>query len=327
MCGYMRGGYRYLKPYLPQWGITCLKKIFFFLCKIRYDKEIKKRSHLSIFDYRVLAQDMPLVTREYGYNAFYGLADIVKKIMHFPLNQPLDGVIEHGFCIPLDDISEIDKPPRNVYVMGKVRQEFLQRKFPNKKIYSIGPYIQYVQPFYSEYWLIEEKKRLGKTLLVFPSHSTHHVTMDFNEKKFLDEIERIRITHEYCTVLVCLYWKDVLLRLDKKFSNMGYEFVTAGHIYDPNFMPRLKSILLLADVAVGNSLGTNIGYSIACGVPYYFYDIQTNYVGDLSRGECVNDLDEETMELRRMATRYLGDYRESITVEAESFVRAYWGDW
>ena len=314
--------YLRIKPWLPTCLINAVKKIYFQVSLRIYKREVEKRKRYSVFDYVQLAEDMSLVTREYGYNAFYGTADMIKYIRQLPLDQPLDGIVEHGFCLPPDDISEVDKPKKTIYVMGSVRQKFLQKRFPDKKIYSVGPYIQYMAPFHSATWIQTHKKQMGKTLLVFPSHSTHHVSMEFCVDSLLDEIERIRKKYDFQTVLVCLYWKDILLHLDSPFSAKGYKIVTAGHIYDPQFLCRLKSIFLLADVAMGNALGTNIGYSIAMGVPYYFYDMPVQY-----RGEHVDESNKEMVAFKALIQKYLGEYRENITPEIQAFIEAYWGSW
>lgn len=320
MNGRLHRIYLMIKPCLPALFINVIKEIYFHVSLYRYKREVNKRTVYSVFDYKQLAADMPLVTREYGYNAFYGTADIVKNAMRLPLNKPLDGIVEHGFCFPPDDISEVDKPKQTIYVMGKVRQKFLQNRFPDKDIYSIGPYIQYVAPFQSAEWIKAQRKKLGKTLLVFPSHSTHHVSMDFGVDLLIEEIEKIRKGHGFKTVLVCLYWKDILLQLDNLFSSKGYRIVTAGHIYDPNFLARLKSIFLLSDVAMGNSLGTNIGYSISLGIPYYFYDLPAQYVG-----EHADESNPEMVRLKDLIQTYLGSYRENITPEAKTFITEHWG--
>lgn len=322
MNDWLHRAYLRIKPWLPIFLINIMKEIYFRVSLYQYNREVKRREKYSVFDYTLLAKDMSLVTREYGYNAFYGTADVIKHIRQLPLDRPLDGIVEHGFCFPPDDISEVDKPKKTIYVMGRVRQKFLQKRFPDKKVYSVGPYIQYVGSFQSITWIQNHKKQMGKTLLVFPSHSTHHVSMQFGVEFFIDEIERIRKKYDFQTILICLYWKDVLLHLYAPFSSKGYKIVTAGHIYDPHFLCRLKSIFLLADVAMGNALGTNIGYSIAMGVPYYFYDMPVQYIGDHA-----DESNKEMVDLKSLIQKHFGQYRENITPEMKEFIKTYWGSW
>lgn len=322
MYGWFHQRYLIMKPWIPPILIKWMKEILFPLRFFLYNREIEKRKRYSVFDYQQLAEDMPLLTREYGCNAFYGLADIIKQAMGLPPDEPVDGIIEHGLCIPQDSTVEMVDHKKNVYVMGIFRQKFLQKMFPEKKIYSIGPYIQYVDSFYSESWIQNKKRELGKTLLVFPSHSTHYSTMDFDVGLLIDEIEKVRLHNGFQSVLVCLYWKDILQHLDKRFAGHGYKFVTAGHIHDPYFLFRLKSIFLLADVAMGNTVGTNIGYSIACGVPYYLQDIPVRYTG-----EDVHEWDERQLDLWHEARACLCFYREDIPGDVAAFIVKYWGEW
>ena len=57
----------------------------------------------------------------------------------------------------------------------------------------------------------------------------------------------------------------------------GFECVTAGHIYDPFFLSRLKSIIDLATITTSNEIGTHIGYCIFMGKPHYFYNSSVEY--------------------------------------------------
>lgn len=98
----------FLKKILPKFIVSLLKNFIFTIKLYLYNKEIKKREKYSIFNYKELAKDMELVTKEYGYNSFYGLADIVKKVEGLPLNKPLDAAIEHGAIFGLW-VNEIDK--------------------------------------------------------------------------------------------------------------------------------------------------------------------------------------------------------------------------
>lgn len=322
MCEWLHRKYLIMKPWIPKFLIQYMKLIVFHVRLFFYNKEVRRRKRYSIFEYKQLAEDMPLITQEYGYNAFYGLADIVKRSMNLPLDRPFDGIIEHGLYIYQDDTHEMVDHKDVVYVMGLFRQAFLQKTFPEKRIYSIGPFIQYAESFHSEAWIQKKKKELGKTLLVFPSHSSHHVTMSFDIDAFIDKIEEIRSQYTFQSVLVCLYWKDILMHLDERFLGHGYRFVTAGHIYDPCFLHRLKSIFLLADVAMGNTIGTNIGYSIACGVPYYLQDITVTHTGEDVKERNIKELD-----LWKEGQSCLSIYREDISPETVAFVEKYWGKW
>lgn len=79
-----------LKLILPLKIQKYIKKKILFLNLLRYNLEIKKRAKYDIFEYRKLSADMNLYTKEYGYNSFYGLADIVKKNIRYITERNLE---------------------------------------------------------------------------------------------------------------------------------------------------------------------------------------------------------------------------------------------
>ncbi len=86
-----------------------------------------------------------------------------------------------------------------------------------------------------------EKPRVGKNLLVFPAHSIHYNITHFNIDKHCDKIKELG--KGFDSIRICLYWKDMLRGFDKAYSKHGFECITAGHIFDPMFLPRLKTII------------------------------------------------------------------------------------
>lgn len=286
-----------------------------------YKKEIQNRSGLSIFDYKGLAKDMPLVTRETGFSPFYGLDHIVKKIYGIPEWRNLPGRIEHGFY-PCNDISKADTDMNVIYTMSGTRKSYLEKMLPNKKIYALGPYIQYVDGMYSASDASKIKKELGKTLVVFPFHSTHHVIVGTTRnifQSFIDEINKVKAMHHFDTVLVNLYWKDILLGRDEIYLKNGYRICTAGHIYDTNFLRRLKSIIAIADMTMGNDVGTHIGYTISEGKSHYLY--YTNSFIESDDPHEGENLSEENVKFHEMVLSDMkeafGTYHENITEAAK----------
>ena len=315
-----------LKLILPLKIQKYIKKKILFLNLLRYNLEIKKRAKYDIFEYRKLSADMNLYTKEYGYNSFYGLADIVKKILGISQKEILSGAIEHGIVIG-NGLTEVDTKPDIIYAFGIRRKLFLEQMFKEKHIYSLGPYIQYVDSMYSPKELKTIKARLGKTLLVFHSHSTPHIRAQFEVNEFIQEIDRIKNTKNFQSVLVCMYWKDILNGLDEKFLKAGYKICTAGHMFDKNFLRRLKSIILLADVAIGNDIGTHLGYCIAVGRPYYLYLKLPDYVDFDNNGDFLEFNNDFFKQLLNRGVECFGCYKEYISDDDIKFVEEYWAKW
>lgn len=319
----------YLKKNLPENVIDKLKELLFFFRWCIFEYEIWRRSKIDIFNYKKLSKNMNLCTREYGFNAFYGLADILKKQLGIKKEEILIGSIEHGFDY-VNSISVIDSKPDIIYAFGNKRKEYLEKIFPNKNIYCLSPYIQYVESYYSEDEIKKLKNEFGKTLLVMPSHSIMQGSVEFEKAELLKKIEEIKLKFNFKTVIVCLYWKDVLLGNDNIYLEKGYKICTAGHLYDKNFLKRLKSIILLSDVVIGNDIGTNIGYCICLNRPFYlcYSKAKVNYNIEEDNDAFIKKRDlEYEVYMASKLNELFGHYRENITNEQIIFVRDYWGNW
>lgn len=105
-----------LKLILPLKIQKYIKKKNFISKFIEIQFRNKKESKICIFEYRKLSADMNLYTKEYGYNSFYGLADIVKKILGISQKEILSGAIEHGIVIG-NGLTEVDTKPDIIYAL------------------------------------------------------------------------------------------------------------------------------------------------------------------------------------------------------------------
>ncbi len=240
------------------------------ICRLEDEWNLARKKRASIFDYKIQACDIKQVAAN---NDFYGHAFVLKKFAWGKdhLDYVIKGSIEHGMFF--DDYiweeSEIfNNPFPTILVPRKARIKTFENK-TDKKIIPIGPIIAYTDMSVcteSE----ELKKRLKRTLVVFPSHSSHHVKVNFDEKDFYNEIERVG--KEYDTILVCLYWKDILLGRDLAYRSKGWKIVCAGHIFDKLFLYRLRLILELADCVMSNTIGDYIGQAAYLNKPVYLYN-------------------------------------------------------
>ena len=70
--------------------------------------------------------------------------------------------------------------------------------------------------------------------------------------------------------MVSIYWNDVDSDLCELFRKKGAMLASNGFRCDDNFIRRLKAIIQLSDVTLGNDLGSHIGYSIYLGKPHIF---------------------------------------------------------
>lgn len=198
----------------------------------------------------------------------YSMNHIFRNYLDFEEDFRLHVFFEHGIVYT----DNVDGPYRvHEYLPSMVASPYrvnILKNQPNfKGAYAIGPYIHYAESLLSDDQISEEKDRLGRTLLVFPSHSIDGIVKKFDYANFINKINEI--SNDFDSVRVCMYWKDVLLNNHTPYIKEGFEVVTAGHSSDYYFLPRLKSIIESSDMAMANDIGSQLGYCLYLNKPYY----------------------------------------------------------
>ena len=224
-------------------------------------------------DIKSLARERPLVTSEIlDLNDTYGHAHVLKKYANIKQEYQIKGVLEHPVML-FDQIyeGEISYPLPAHFTMSKYRFPYL-RQLTNKALFAIGPSIHYAMPLFSEQEIEEIKKALGKTLLVFIPHSAMQIIVSADHQKIISHIKEIE--KEFDNILICLGWKEVLLDVDKIYRAEGYTCVTAGHSFDLNFLPRLKSLILISSHTMSFGFGTHVGFCIHLNRPHWIVPIK-----------------------------------------------------
>lgn len=241
------------------------RRMLFSLLKLRNSRkndfllrESFRRKSISIFEYGKLAENIPV-----GY--FLPNGDIQLYGFYHTLLQyvnkkrlPYNIANEHGFIFSSfvhKHFTYYDK----ILTFSDFREKYLAKIYPSIKILKVGPYIHYAKPLLTEIYHAQLKEELGRILLVFPFHSIDGVLSDFDSEEFLAIIDEKR--KGFDTVMVCLYFKDILLGRNKKYIDKGYKVTTAGHINDAFFLNRLKSIIELSDAIISNEVGSYIAYA------------------------------------------------------------------
>lgn len=280
-------------------------------------------SPLFLEDIRVLSADRELATGElYEPNDYYGHAALLKHYAGYEPEYRIKASIEHGPTLTTYVWDkDVTAPLPAVLFPASYRQSVLQR-LTSKALFAVGSFISYAEPHVSSDVLRREKSRLGKTLVVFPYHSTHWLTAHFDVASFCATVQDM--ARDFDSVLVCLYWKDIQLGRDEAFRERGFECVTAGHMYDPLFLPRLRSILHLADVTASNQMGTHVGYSAALGVPHWFIStgLSLDNPHNVTFDPGVNhDLPPHVQEM----TKIFAERVAQVTPQQQTIIDTYWG--
>lgn len=277
---------------------------------------LKKFRRHANFDGKI-KRPSPIWTNTHIYGIWYSLFnDIVQdNIQYSP-------AIEHGLIF-YDEITEdILSTSRCAYAtFGPFRKKII-RSYIKDPIFCVGPYIHYAKPFYNKIKFQEMKRKLGRTLLVFPIHSTEVSHVTYEEDEFIRKIKNIE--KQYDSILVNAYWWNINDRVIDRLSAEGYQIVSAGFQDDVMFLSRLKTIIDLADCAMGNSVGTHIGYCLHENVPFILLDSKVPKEVTLDRKE--NKIaNTRVSHMQKIREAFCID-RHFITEEQRRLMNYYWGD-
>ena len=309
-----------------------LKKIFQFIPSvITYRKESRRLSHVDFFDYNELIKGPFILPPFFNSVLLYGNNKAVESLTHSKFKLSAD-YLEHGVCFYETPESTMlmgyaTRPGiKHIYTFSEHRkaiiEEFLRIKGLKKEVIAVGPYIAGADNFHSEEELSRIKRKYGKILLVYPSHSIDTSLAKYDEQSLIEEIRK----HEdqFDSVFICLYWKDILnqSRLQHYLDN-GFTVVCNGLGSDPHFLSRQKDLISLADMVMTNGLGTHIGYAVYLNKPVYFFQ-QKHYYTD-GKGNVSN-----VPQLKIIENTFINAFQNfsfEITPEQMQLVKEYWGKW
>ncbi len=292
--------------------------------------ESERRKKLSLFDTEALAAHIPYSPEETIIdNNLYGQMAALRA--YSSIDQPIEAYLEHGLFWG----GMIHEDERHWYVPKIItysnhRKVGIESHNTGKQIIPIGPYIHYAQNLYSDEEFARLKENLGRVLLVFPSKSILNIESRYDVDAFNKEIDKR--AKEFDNVLISLYYLDIQNKqLVNQFTNRGYKIVTSGHKYDHYFINRQRTIIELADMTMGNEVGSHIGYCIYLNKPHYVFEQKLERIGsstkELNRELKLysNSEDKQRALEKRSVIDKFNDWRESITSEQRDIIDFYWG--
>lgn len=318
-----------IKKYTPVFLIDVAKVIRRSIRRVIWSAWIERIKNLPVTQIQTLATNIPILCTNETHqpNDFYFHALTLKRFCGLSDDLKLKCVIQHGYQFgnyKWDVETDNDLP---VYLCpSELRKETLIRLGVKKTIYSIGPFIAYSARSISDSELEATRRKNGKTLVVFPSHSTHSSEVRYNIDAFCQRIKEL--SSQFEKVRLCLYWKDVLLGHHKKYEKYGFECITAGHMFDKNFMPRLKSIIESADMGISNAIGDFIPFCIFLKKPFYLWRQQINID---ALGKDVSGATEYRKEMKEAQTAFdelfeaFANFSMTITEKQYAVVDKYFG--
>lgn len=296
--------------------------------------DFEKTKELEVTDIFTLIENMEYLKSDEFLPDIYSIRYTLNQYAGMPNDYPIRGSIEHA-----PQLSKLLAGAFSVHnslpsiVCSKFRAELIESEDGNHGAYSVGPYIAYANHAYTKQKIIEEKKRLGKSLLVFPAHSLQGLDANYNFEDFINQIKSIG--EDFDSIRICLFWKDILEGKYKYYLDDDFELITGGNIYDPLFMSRLKTIIETSTVTMSNRLGTHLGYCVFMNKPHYLYSSNVKIEKSKTDGEKISNHqykfsrlfeeslgnDEHIMEL----IQEFSVYRENISKKQHELINYYWG--
>lgn len=296
------------------------------------EEEIESRKKLPLTDVENLAKNIKdthfqEVLRGEIFLARYGMNSVLKKYAGFSMDYKIHVLFEHGVNYT-DNVTGGFRVHEYLpsMVASQYRVNILKQQKEYKGAYAIGPYIHYANPLLTKEEIKAEKERLGRNLLVFPSHSVNTTTSKFNLEEFINKIKET--SKDFDSVRICMYYQDVLLKRHLLYQKEGFEVVTAGNYNDYYFMPRLKSIIETSDISMANDIGSHLGYSIYLNKPHYLFKQNIDYEhANKFDGNLVNEVIKRVKLSDNVAniTKLFSEYHENITKEQYELISYLWG--
>lgn len=258
------------------------KMLSYFACVLTrlhhpgFQKEIKKRSELDLFDYKNIAKSLPKYYEEICTdNNCFGIGRCIRKYSGYK-GSYVKGWIEHGYFY-FDTVSSLASISfaKSILTFGSHREKVNVQYLPKKKCVKIGPYIHYADDYIDEETFKELKAKLGRVLLVFPMHSGTGQKVQYDIDELFKNVESV--AGDFDTVLFSLFWTDINSEYVSQIESRGFKTVCSGHRFDPYFLSRQKTIIKLADVTLSNGLGTNLVYCTYLKKPHWLIRQKRTY--------------------------------------------------
>lgn len=300
------------------------KKIFFNVARA----EVLRRRKISFENIKLVTKDMsysflraasPEINEN---NDLYGMAYSIKKYAGIRQDQALKASIEHGlyfgdFAWEMDITNNLPC----IFTFSQYRKNCLLGK-TDKKVFAIGPYLYYVKGYLNDDQIRIKKKKIGKNLTFFPAHSSHFEPVSTNYAKLCEQIKKI--ASDFDSVTICAYWKDYNKGETEIFERNGFKCVSAGHMFDPNFLSRLKSIIELSSATASNEIGTILGYSVLMNRPHFLLNFDEVKIKKFVINKLSYNYNAKEDELNILRTEF-SKYTNKITRCQKNLVNFYWG--
>lgn len=199
----------------------------------------------------------------------YGFGKELRKYCFLPSRFPLRIKSQHGIVLwNTPSLHELNSELPFMLVFSK-RHQLAWKKISKKPCFIIP------HPFYLYRKRKKIQPRSDRTGSVFfLSHSTFSKETDLDFVQIIDQLKSL--PKEFKPITVCLHFVDILKNKHLLFEKADFECVTAGHMFNRNFISNFYDILTRFKYSLSNDVGSHTFYSIELGIPF-------SLVGDSAR--------------------------------------------
>lgn len=261
----------------------------------------------------------------YAENTMYGYANELlnyaglktKDIFYLPL-------MEHGIAV--DGYVRHDMNRACIF-QGRYLEQYWKENSNGVPCYCIGPYIHYARDYYDNKQLLENRTKNGKTILIFPPHSTEKEKNEYTLNKFDDYLFN-HLAKNYDTIIACVFWANLHDSYIESLASKGVKLVSAGFKLDPLFVQRLRTILSLADTVLYPAFTTSVGFAYYLRKKIIFINNNSEYkmgFGD-DYSEKIKDLVAKGVESQNIIfSEHFAENEIPFNEKQEKLINYYWG--
>ena len=219
----------------------------------------------------VEAEDLELVCRArrlstaeiFEPNAYYANDLLLKRYAGFPDDYPLKVVLPHGVNLSDTFIWGVERDALlpAIFCYNDWRCRVFKRETRKVILRSAVPFA------YLARMLRPSRSVPRRGTLFFPSHSTHRITALTDFHGLAEKLSNLE--SEFQPITVCIYWRDYELGRHIPFVERGIKLVSAGHIFDPDFLYRFYYLCQKYQYAASNAIGSHLFYSVLAGCSFF----------------------------------------------------------
>lgn len=235
--------------------------------------------HRRIFLKMLIGNKTNVSARTLGENKFYGIFNELLNYANRDNPSYASPAVSHGVW-GYDGMNyKIDF--QNLVEVGTCNKAEIHRMHTDCLYFAVGSYLHYSRPFYDDQTTMQYKKKLGKNLLIFPVHSLPNIRVSYDYRAFVDYA--LNEAKAFDSITVCAHYNDFRKPIIEMFKANGANIVSAGMLFDPSFIRRLKTIVQSTDAVLTNGNGSHIYYCLGINKPVkvFLQNIELNAVKGL----------------------------------------------